>query len=519
MRRVFRVRLILAVLCAALLSAGRSSAAPPPAGASWGFFSYTKEFLSGLSSARWGRATAVLWTEVERPPGSGIYDWRKLDSRVKLAQKMGLSAVLVLKAGNGSAFSDPVCFQRVEAQAGLGGFPSGRELASCPITAAMEWSWVRMVVALVERYDGDGVRDMPGLTNTIHLDIQVENESANWNFWDYGEEDRTVAADRYLRLLELSHLAKTLADPTNTQVILTGLVRPHLLARCDSDPGNPECTPTVMQNVEFTKRILSRPEIFDAVDVHVFVYYHFDPGAIDEGAQWVIDQMQQRGYQRPVYSLEWTGSSMLQVTEGYGEAFGDYFPYSPDFPTDDDFWAMYEALDAPANVTYRQWFEAEQAKEFGKLFANLLAVGTRRLVHVQYSDYSDGGAWDSPLWNWQGIIKYVDGVPIRKPSYYTYNILSERISGFSGARRIEQGPDVRLYEFTFPTKEPVYVLWTEGTPTVLDLSSVMARPTLRVTRVVTQLDGANAPIVQPGGTVPRTAVPAGDVPILLEGVQ
>src|SRR5512139_1949239 len=98
MRRVSSVRLALAVLCAALLPAGSSSASPPPAGASWGFFAYTKDFLSGLSNARWGRATTVLWAQLERPPGSGTYDWRNLDSQVKLAQKVGMNAVLVLKA-------------------------------------------------------------------------------------------------------------------------------------------------------------------------------------------------------------------------------------------------------------------------------------------------------------------------------------------------------------------------------------------------------------------------------------
>jgi hypothetical protein len=47
----------------------------------------------------------------------------------------------------------------------------------------------------------------------------------------------------------------------------------------------------------------------------------------------------------------------------------------------------------------------------------------------------------------------------------------------------------------------------------------MARPTLRVTHLVTALDGANAPIVPPDQTVPAAAVPVGDVPVLLEGVN
>jgi hypothetical protein len=42
---------------------------------------------------------------------------------------------------------------------------------------------------------------------------------------------------------------------------------------------------------------------------------------------------------------------------------------------------------------------------------------------------------------------------------------------------------------------------------------------LRVTHLVTELDGANAPITRPDETVPAAAVPAGDIPILLEGVN
>lgn len=460
-----------------------------------------------------------MWTVVEPLPGTGNYDWSDLDALVRSAQTAGINRVFVLKTGNGPSFSEPDCFRMVEGAAAVGGLPDGRRLASCPITPEMENAWSRMVTELVERYDGDGNRDMPGLIRDLRVDIEVENEAVNPQYWDYGTNNRTLAADRYLRLLELSYRAKQVADP-DTQVILTGLFQPNLLARCDGHPGNPGCTPAILQNVAFTKRILARPEIFDAVDVHVFAYYHFEPEFIDAGFQWVVDQMQQRDYQRPIYSLEWTGANMLPISfEGYTDEFRDYFPYSANFPSDAAFQAMYVGLDQPGNVTYRQWFEAEQAKEFGKLFTNMLARGVRRLVHVQYADYRSGAPWDNPYWNWQGIIKYVGGAPIRKPSYYTYNILSGRIFGFTAARRIEQGNDVRLYEFTFPTREPAYVLWTDGADTVLDLSPVMARKTLRVTHLVTRLDAANGPVVQPEQTVPATAVPAGDVPVLLEGVQ
>jgi hypothetical protein len=521
-------RLLLSAACSALAACGSKGptqqpiepGSPGPAAdaVAWGFFAYTNDFVGGLTGARLSRATGILWTDVERVPGSGSYDWSQLDARARNAQAAGMNAVLVLKTGNGSSFSDATCFQRVEAGASSGGLPDGRELSSCPIRAAMESAWSQMVTELVERYDGDGTRDMPGLAGNIRVDIEVENEAANPQYWDYGEPDRTLAADHYLRLLDLSYRAKQAADP-QTRVILAGLIHPNLLARCDGRPSAPGCGSSDQQNLTFTKRILGRPDIFDGVDVHFFVYYHFEPDYIDNGFQWVVGQMQQRGYQRPIYSLEWTGASMLHVADGYRAQFASYFPYSGSFPSVESFQAMYVALDQPGNETYRRWFDTEQAKEFGKLFSNMLALGASRLVHVQYSDYRPGAVWNNPWWNWQGIVKVVGGSPIRKPSYYTFNILSERLGGFTAARRLAAANGARLYEFTFPAKDPSYVLWTDGPAGVVDLSSVVPRRTLRVTYLVTDLTAANEPVLRPEQNVAVTSVPVADAPVLLTGVD
>ena len=506
------------VTCGALLGYG-APASSAPAAASWGFFNYTGDFVMGLNNARWARATGVLWASIEKPPGSGQYDWSALDAMVVSSQAAGMSGVIVLKAGNGTSFSDPLCYQRVSS-APDEAFPNGRELSSCPVKAAMEPAWEAMVKVLVERYDGDGNADMPGWNGTVKVAIQVENEAANWELWDYGEGDRVKAADHYLQLLKIAYRAKRAAAP-GMQVILAGLMHPNVLARCDGQPGLPGCDALAVQrNLAFTKRILSRPTLFDAVDVHVFVYYHFEPSYIDEGLQWVANRIQQTGYPRPVYCLEWTASSMLHVSsEGYGDPFAAYFPYSDQFPDAAAFQAMYAALDDPQNAVYRQWFEAEQGKEFGKLFANMLAAGASRLINVQYSDFQPGAPWDNVWWNWQGIIKYVDGTPIRKPSYYTYNLLSEALSGFATAQRVGPAGDVRLYRFTFAGAPPAYVFWTDGPGATLDLSSVLGPGTVRITHLVTELDAANEPVVLPDEIVPATAVPVGDVPVLLLAVD
>lgn len=494
---------------------GASGTPAPAAGAvSWGFFAYTGDHVAGLTNAGSGRVTGNVWTDIERPPGSGNYYWADLDARVAFGQANGIRLVVVLKTGNGAGVSEPDCFRSVEA-ADAAEFPSGRALASCPVRADLETAWSRMVTEVVERYDGDGTRDMPGLAGGGRVDIQVENEAANPQLWDYGTGDRAAAAERYLRLLELSYRGKQAADP-QTQLILAGLYQPNLLARCDGQPTAPGCTSAVLQNLAFTRRALGRPDVFDAVDVHFFVYYHFEPSFVDSGYDWLVRQMQQRGYQRPLYSLEWTGAMMLHVSESYTREFVNYFPFSAQFSTTQAFQSMYVALDQPANAGYRRWFEAEQAKEFGKLFANMLALGVQRMVHVQYSDYRPGG-WDNPWWKWQGVIKYVGGRAVRKPSYYTYNILSERLSGFTAARAIAVGGSVRLYEFSFAGREPTYVLWTDGAERSLDLSRVLTRANFRLTQLVTELDATDGPVLAPETTVAATAVPIGDVPVLLRG--
>jgi hypothetical protein len=510
-------RLLVLAACAALATCDSPAYAGPTA--SWGFFNYTTDFFQNLTRARWARVTGILWTSLEKPPGSGVYEWSGLDATVQSAQAARLSVVLVLKAGNGSSFSDPDCFHRVQT-APAENFPNGRALSSCPVKPEMEGAWAAMVGALVERFDGDGQGDMPGWNGTVRVEIQVENEAANWELWDYGETDRVVSADRYLRLLELAYQAKQAAAP-QTKMILAGLVHPNLLARCDAEPGLPECGAAPVQgNLVFTKRVLTRPEVFDAVDVHVFLYYHFEPSYIDEGLQWVAGQMQQLGYTRPVHCLEWTGSSMLHVaSEGFADAFTAYFPYADDFPDTEAFLAMYAALDEPQNVVYREWFEAEQGKEFAKLFANMLAAGSGRLVYVQYADLFPGSPWDNVWWNWQGAIKYVDGIAIRKPLFYTYNLVAKRLSGFSGASRVGPAGDVRLYRFTFPSAQPAYVFWTDGPGATVDLSSVIGQPNVKVTHLVTELDAANQPVILPDVIVPASAVPVGDVPVLLKGMN
>ena len=55
--------------------------------AEWGFFNISSKGdpLAGLSNVKWSRRTGMYWGKLEKPPGSGRYNWRLMDSFVKKA--------------------------------------------------------------------------------------------------------------------------------------------------------------------------------------------------------------------------------------------------------------------------------------------------------------------------------------------------------------------------------------------------------------------------------------------------
>ena len=185
-------------------------------------------------------------------------------------------------------------------------------------------------------------------------------------------------------------------------------------------------------------------------------------------------------------------------------------------------WSAYLNLDASENKKYRVWFEAEQAKELPKLLATMIMNGVERMVYVRFSDYTPHHGWDSPTWNWQGIVRYEgtlsEPVLVRKPSYYTYNMLMDRISDFVSSESLDFGEDVFAYLFTFNDRAPLFLAWTEGENSTIDLSEHIISDSVRVSHIVTQLDSGSRPIY-PADTLHATAsVPVSGMPVFVEQI-
>lgn len=121
------------------------------------------------------RTVPIPWGRIEPEPpvqGRPTYQWRALDEAISVWQLAGLDPVPVLTPSNpwGSVPLDQSAWarrlqerfapERVEAfvRAGLGCTPPRPE----------RWgTWERFVEAFIERYDGDGDRDAPGLRRPL----------------------------------------------------------------------------------------------------------------------------------------------------------------------------------------------------------------------------------------------------------------------------------------------------------------------------------------------------------------
>jgi hypothetical protein len=211
---------------------------------------------------------------------------------------------------------------------------------------------------------------------------------------------------------------------------------------------------------------------------------------------------------------------MLKVKQGgYSEKFMKHFAYSREFRNIRGAFNAYKNLSLPKNKKYREWFESEQAVEFPKLQTTMLANGVKKMIHVRFFDYP-GIGWNNVWWNWQGIIKYegtrLNPIIIKKPSYYAYSALSQKLYGFDSSDILPYGSDIFVYRFNFKHKGPVYIAWTESPSKTIDLSAFSKKSELKITHIVTKLDKTNQPIRRSDEVGSVRSIPVTRTPIFLE---
>lgn len=147
------------------------------------------------------------------------------------------------------------------------------------------------VTAIIERYDGDGEQDAPGLVRPVrHWVVGGE-----WTgFWP--EDD----ADNYLDVLERTSEAARAASP-EVKLGAIPLLLPDLFQGNEPSEAEIEAaaaeTPFYRNSVDEALRILDRPDLFDYLDVHSLGDYTELPPM----AAWLGARMAERGYTAPIW--------------------------------------------------------------------------------------------------------------------------------------------------------------------------------------------------------------------------
>jgi hypothetical protein len=224
------------------------------------------------------------WGRMQRRPTLPI-DYRGLDRLVREYQEAGFTALLLAFKPNAAwASRDPL-----------------RNLAPQPRYWDQYESWVGGVV---ERYDGDGDSDMPGLRHAVRcFEVGVELSSF---------EPEPV--DDYLEVLERAYRAIHAAS--SEAVVLHAAFLPT--GAFDADPPA-EAYPTLETTIKDRhhgfadmRAVLDRPDLFDAVNLHSLS----DPLEIERAVRWLRWEMEGRGYEKDILISDTAPTPFM----GYGDA-------------------------------------------------------------------------------------------------------------------------------------------------------------------------------------------------------
>ncbi len=233
--------------------------------------------LTGLSPSI-ARTRAIAWEELEprMMPGTlGRYEWGRLDAAVRLLQLGGFEPLVVLSCRSSWACqpTDTTAWakrcsselSRGEATAALvetngSGRPPRKE----------HWKrWEVFVQHLMERYDGDGKHDMPGLRRPI-IGVQIQESPGELDDWIGSVSD-------YLRLLHHTDLGAHAASAS--ALVVTGAVdvmqtgqAPHPAPKQwkrrirDVLPTAPQSAVMAAERAfELLDRLLEMPRVYDVI--------------------------------------------------------------------------------------------------------------------------------------------------------------------------------------------------------------------------------------------------------------
>ena len=385
------------------------------------------------------------WDKMQKEPGRPI-DFTITDNYVREFQGNGFThLVLGLRVAGLDLFKTPWMIDDR--------YPNSQ--AVDPDYQPLYREWVR---SIVERYDMDGIDDMPGLKHpVIHYEIGVE-------FSSYQPEPTEL----YLDTLELGyHAAHNASDDVivgHSAFLLTPVFRD------DPGPGEYEeafelySEGTAGKGLADIRMVLDRPDIFDFVNVHNLGW----PYEIERIVRWVDYELALRDYSKPIIISDTVPTSFAgfgPATRCEGEKLAILLP--PAAEGDRCRLADYFNRLISGDLEHLAWVFKFLAADIAQRVVIAAEQGIA-LIDTAFAGDIPGAnlaIFQAAAGNsgWSGLVEYRSklggGLVVtgRRPAFYSLQQVQEMIGGYTSVERFGNG-DLRLYRFEKPG-ETVIVAW------------------------------------------------------------
>jgi hypothetical protein len=480
---------------------------------------------TGVTYAKLQPAYGV-WGLLEPEPGR--YNWAPLDTLIAEYQAAGFAGIqLLLTAESPWAAVRPPTL--------------GDKGDSMPREEHLD-DYAAFVRRVVERYDGDGVDDAPGLLHPVHH-YGVEREFTG--FWPSGD------AEDYVRLLRIAYPEIKAADP-EARVLLVALLMADVF---DSAP-EPEVVerrldqaPLLGYSREAMEHLLAACDAYDVVDFHSLGDYTEIPPTV----AWLRAELDANGCGvRPI----WIGDAFsMSALVGYADPLGLTRGRTFAPATDEDQGAVVALLESVADpeaadhAAATAWLRAEMARGLVKKIVVSAGAGLAGINVGNLEDWSFGdvsavnvglvrsagtsifmGMMDRTLTNrhagapLKGLADPIS--KIRRPgelraAFYALQLVAGRVGGYTAVQRLELGAGVWAYRFE-RVDDPFWVVWYDDgdlhlpsdSPPVVAVDLDVGEERARVARAPTVAEPARWEGVEVSGGVLQLTVDA--TPLFVE---
>jgi hypothetical protein len=401
-----------------IFGVGYSALKPPGIAAAWAD--------SGIRSIK---QPFIHWQFAEpvKPKNKHKYRWMLLDRIVREYQRHGFCIQMEFTTKSKWA-SKPLKNKLLDIR--------GAGTASTAPMPEHEQDFADWVQALVERYDGDGVKDMPGLKFPT-LYYEFASEAQHEAIWQGTTEE-------YCKTLKIAYEAIKRANP-NAKMILCGLAFGDLF---DDMPSDDEATRRFKsvasagrRDQEFIDAVLKQTDYYDIVEFH----YNRDYLGIYKTVEYI-----RRFTDKPIWAGDATSAPFLQALKNVS-----FNPFCP--PEKGK--ALYEKIVAKDPETVA-WFRREQARLTTKKFVVAAEMDLKKVM-IELT-----AIWKAT----KGVGMFHQNFHVQNmldenlqplPVFLTLQILVEKIDGYTSVKRLNVG-DKEIFAYQFTVKEkPVYVFWYE----------------------------------------------------------